>query len=162
MYRGDPRLLLPDAPFPCKHAPGAGNEHVGGGAHPRRIENLAELSQPGRFATSGGSVFYTLDDGETAPPVLTTAQPHALIEGKPGVAGVTFRGITFELSARGPQPDSDWGHMETQSGYHSCPLNSSDAVPGLALCPISAAVHFSAAKQVVFDGCKFHHMGEQN
>ena len=136
-----------------------GNEHVGGGAHPRRIENLAGLSQPGRFATDAESVFYTLAAGEPAAPVLTTAYPHALIEGEPGVTGLRFQGITFELSARGPRPDSDWGHMETQTGYHSCPNTSTDAVNGLTLCPISAAVHFSAAKGVQFSDCEFRHMG---
>ena len=143
------------APFPCMHA--HGNATVGGGAHPRRIENLM-LSQPGRFATQDGSVYYTLEADETSAPVLTTAQPHALIEGFPGVSDITFANLVFELSARGPQPDSDSGHMETQTGYHACPMNSSDAVPGLALCPISAAVHFSAAKHVVFSGCTFRHM----
>ena len=130
---------------------------MGGGAHPRRIENLM-LSQPGRFATQGRNVYYTLESDESTAPVLTTAAPHALIEGQPGVSSVTFSNVVFELSARGPKPDSDWGHMETQTGYHSCLNTSSDAVSGLSLCPISAAVHFYAAKGVIFSGCTFRHM----
>ena len=154
------------APFPCAHAPRSPT--VGGGLHPRRIENvpaaLGAPDQAGRFATAGATVFYALADGETAPPPLATAGRHALIEGEKGVASVAFAGVTFEMSARGPRPDSATGHMETQSGYHSVWANDSRAVPGTetsgangagerSLAGIAAAVHFDAAHGVSFSGC---------
>ena len=80
------------------------------------------------------------------------------------MASVAFAGVTFEMSARGPRPDSATGHMETQSGYHSVWANDSRAVPGTetsgangagerSLAGIAAAVHFDAAHGVSFSDC---------
>lgn len=140
------------APYPCAHAVRSPN--VGGGLHPRRIENIPELlarsDQAGRFATQRSTVFYSLANDETTIPELTTARTHALVEGAAGVTDVSFINITFEFSARGPLPDSDAGQVDVQTGYHSCFANDSRAVPGTAskgeraLAGISAALHFDA------------------
>jgi hypothetical protein len=163
------------APFPCEHA--SRSPTVGGGLHPRRIENIPDLleAQPGRFASQGGELFYSLSHGETKPPgtagwtgqpgtTLSLAGSHALVEGRAGVTNLHFQGITFEMSARGPRPDSPTGHVETQTGYYSCHANDSAAVVGTNssnrfLAAVSAAVHFEGAHGVQFSGCTFRNMG---
>lgn len=100
------------APFPCTHAPRSAT--VGGGLHPRRIENIPQAQQ-GRFSTQGSTVFYALGPGETRPPMLVTAGTHELVRGTAGVTDLHFSNVTFELSAHGPRPDSATGHMETQT-----------------------------------------------